>query len=164
MTITSLKDLMGEQLKDLYSAESQLRNAYEQWSDAVTSDDLKDILQEHISRSEKHSEVITQICDDLGLEPTGEKCHGMEGLIQEGHEFLEDAEGDAVRDAGLIAMSQRIEHYGVAGYGCARTYALQLDQDDAAEKLQQIIEEEARVDERMSDLAERVLNPEAVAA
>jgi ferritin-like metal-binding protein YciE len=164
MTITSLKDLMGEQLKDLYSAESQLRNAYGQWSDAVTSDDLKDILQEHISRSEKHSEVITQICGDLGLEPTGEKCHGMEGLIQEGHEFLEDAEGDAVRDAGLIAMSQRIEHYGVAGYGCARTYALQLDQDDAAEKLQQIIEEEARVDERMSDLAERVLNPEAVAA
>lgn len=161
MPISSLDDLLVEQLKDLYSAETQLAQTYKEWSDAATSSDLKSVFQEHINRSKLHKDRLSQICGDMGVEPTGHTCHGMAGLIQEGQEFLLQVEGDAVKDAGLVAMAQRMEHYGVAGYGCARTYALQMDMDEAAEKLQQTLEEEGELDERMTELVEQALNPAA---
>lgn len=164
MPVTDLQGLLAEQLKDLFSAETQIQEAYAQWSDAATSDELKSLLQEHQTKSKLHKDRIAEICSELGVEPTGHTCHGMKGLVQEGQEFLQEVEGTAVKDAGLIAMAQRIEHYGVAGYGCARTYALQLDLADTAEGLQQTLEEEAQLDERMTRLAEEVLNPEAASA
>jgi ferritin-like metal-binding protein YciE len=99
----------------------------------------------------------------MQVNPAGEKCHGMEGLIEEGAEYIDDSTESPVRDAGLIANAQRVEHYGIAGYGCARTYARQLGYDEAAAALQKNVDESAEMDERMTKLAEQLLNPEAMA-
>lgn len=164
MAISNLKDLFIEQLKDLYNSEDQIQQAYGQWKEAAQSDDLKQMFERHIQQSRNRRSDIEKICDGLDVEPTGEKCKGTEGLVREGHDFLEEAEEGAIRDAGLIANAQRVEHYGIAGYGCARTYARQLGHDDAAQMLQRALDNAAELDERMTGLAERVLNPEAATA
>jgi ferritin-like metal-binding protein YciE len=164
MRINNLNDLLVDQLKDLYNAESQVTEAYRRWSDEATTSDLKRLYDRYLTQIDTHKRRITQICGGLGVSPEGEKCKGMEGLIREGDDFLQEAGEGAVRDAGLLAMSQRIEHYGMAGYGCARTYALQLGYDNAAEQLQQILEEEAQFDERMTRLAQQTINAQAAEA
>lgn len=164
MQISNLKDLFVEHLKDLYSSEQQVQDAYSRWKDAATSDDLKQMFDRHLEQSDSRRSNIERICDDIGVEPTGEKCEGTEGMIREGDKVLEESTEGPIRDATLIAAAQRIEHYSIAGYGCARTYALQLDFDDTAETLQESLDSAADLDERMTDLAERVLNPEAAAA
>ena len=162
MAISSLDDLFAEQLKDLYNSEEQIQNAYERWSDSADSSDLRDMFEKHIRQSRERRSDIEQICDDLGISPTGEKCKGTEGLVEEGDEFLDESSDRSARDAGLIANAQRIEHYGIAGYGCAATYARQLGHDQAARTLEGALVDAEELDERMSGLAERVLNPEAV--
>lgn len=164
MKISTLNDLFTEQLKDLYNSEDQIQKAYGQWKDEASSSDLKGMFDRHIQQSKNRRNDIEAICDELGISPTGEKCKGTEGLVKEGYDFLEDAEGGAVKDAGLIANAQRIEHYGIAGYGCVRTYALHLDNDGAAQKLQQALDNAEELDEQMTGLAERVLNEEAAEA
>ena len=163
MRIQNLTDLFVEQLKDLYSAESQVQQAYTKWKDKVSNDDLQQIFSDHIKNSKEHQRRIGQVCGGLGVSPEGHKCKGMEGLVREGNDFLDDVTDDQARDAGIVAMAQRMEHYGMAGYGSARTYALHLDNDNAAQQLQQILEDEARIDEHMTQLAESTLNLEAVA-
>ncbi len=164
MAISNLNDLFVEQLKDMYNSEDQIQQAYGQWKDAAQSGDLKEMFDRHIEQSRNRRSDIEKICEELGVEPTGEKCKGTEGLVREGHDFLDEAEEGPIRDAGLIANAQRIEHYGIAGYGCARTYALQLDHDDAAQMLQNALDNASELDERMTGLAERVLNERAEAA
>lgn len=163
MRIKNLKDLFVEQLKDLYSAESQVQQAYGTWKEHVSNDDLRRLFDNHIENAKEHQQRIRQICGGLGVSPEGHKCKGMEGLVREGNDFLNEVSDDQARDAGLVAMAQRMEHYGMAGYGSARTFALHLDYGNAAQQLQQTLEEEARVDERMTELAESTLNLEAVA-
>lgn len=164
MTISSLDDLLAEQLKDLYNSEDQIQNAYDQWSSKARSGDLKDMFEKHIRQSKSRRSDIEDICEALGISPTGEKCKGTEGLVAEGDEFLEESTEGPVRDAGLIANAQRVEHYGIAGYGCAATYARQLGHDDAAQTLERALQDAEELDERMTGLAERVLNPEAAGA
>jgi ferritin-like metal-binding protein YciE len=164
MTISSLDDLLAEQLKDLYNSEDQIQSAYERWSDDAQSGDLKEMFDKHVRQSQGRRSDIENICDALGISPTGEKCAGTEGLVKEGDEFLEDSTDGAVRDAGLIANAQRVEHYGIAGYGCAATYARRLGHDDAARTLTDALTDAEELDERMTGLAERVLNPEAAEA
>lgn len=164
MRVASLNDLFVEQLKDLYSAESQAEQAYRRWAEAADSQLLKDVIEGQLDGVRRHRDVLMRICKDLGVEPTGHKCRGMEGLVREGDEFLNDVVGDAVRDAGIVASLNRIEHYGIAGYGCARSYALHLDLNDAAEMLQQILDEDADIDERLTELAEGVLNEQAMSS
>lgn len=164
MAISNLNELYIEQLRDLYNAEGQARGAYERWKTQASSDDLKQMFDRRMKRCETRRGRIEQICDDMGVDPSGEKCHGMEGLVREGNSFIDDTDEGPARDAGLVANAQRIEHYGIAGYGCARTYALHLDRDDAAQTIQQILDDDARIDEQLTELAESVLNREAVAA
>lgn len=158
MAITNLKELLVHELKDLHNAETQVEGAFKRWSDAATSDQLTDAFNEHVETTRTHRERIESIAEDIGFDPSGERCRGVEGLIREGDEFLQQVESGATRDAGLVAMANRIEHYGVAGYGTARTYALQLGFDDAAETLQKTLDEETDLDQRITELAEGVLN------
>lgn len=164
MTISSLSDLFAEQLRDLHNSEEQIQNAYERWSSEARSGDLKDMFEKHRRQSQSRRNDIEGICEALGISPNGEKCKGTEGLIEEGNEFLEASSDGPARDAGLIANAQRVEHYGIAGYGCAATYARQLDHDDAARTLEDALRDAEDLDKRMTGLAERVLNPEAAGA
>lgn len=159
----TLKDLFEHQLKDLYSAEDQLLNALPKVLDKVTDSELKKSIESHKKETQEHKESINEICGNLGIDPSGETCKAMKGLIAETEHFLkEDAEED-VRDAGIIANCQRIEHYEIAGYGTAVKFAKQLGHKDIAKKLQQILDEEYEADEKLDKLAENRINQEAKA-
>jgi ferritin-like metal-binding protein YciE len=125
------------------------------------SPDLQRAFEEHLKQTEGHVELIERIFSDLDGSPRGKKCVGMEGLIEEGNELLkEDAEPD-VLDAGLIAAAQKVEHYEIAGYGTARTWAQRLGYDQAARTLQQTLEEESMANEKLTRIAESHVNVEA---
>jgi ferritin-like metal-binding protein YciE len=164
MTVSKLKDLFVEQLRDLYTAETQVRKAYDRWADAADSDALQSVFTDCIEQASRHINRVQEICNAINVDPAGEKCHGMEGLIAEGDEYIDRSESNPVRDAGLIANAQRVEHYGTAGYGCARTYAKRLGFDEAALALQKNGDESAAMDQRMTELAEHLLNPQAETA
>jgi ferritin-like metal-binding protein YciE len=143
--IENLADLFAEQLKDLYSAEEQAEEAFSSWVEKASSEELKTLLQDHVQHARKHRERIHRISDRLNVDPGGEKCKGTEGILEEANDFLQAAQNKEVRDSGLVAMIQRAEHYDMAGYGTARTYALHLDQSDAAEELQRTLGTAARI-------------------
>jgi ferritin-like metal-binding protein YciE len=164
MRINDLNDLLTEQVKDLYSAQRQAEKAFARWSHDVRTDDMKQLMREQADAASAMRARIEQIAKALGIDPSGEHCHGMEGLISEGDEFQHDAGRGPIRDAGMIAMAQRIQHYNVAGFGCSRTYARTLGHDEQADVLQQMLDEAADFDRRMTELAERSLNEEAIPA
>ena len=157
----NLKDLFEHQLKDLYSAESQLVEALPKMQKNANDDKLKKAFEKHLKETQGHVKRIEEICDELGIKPTGEKCKAMEGLVKEAESFLkEDTEKD-VRDAGLIAEAQRVEHYEISGYGTAVRYAKELGHDDIAAKLQKTLDEEYKTDDLLTDMAEDRLNRKA---
>jgi ferritin-like metal-binding protein YciE len=163
MHLDSLRELYVDELKDLYSAENQLVKALPKMAKGATSAELRGGFLEHLEQTKVHVERLEQIFEALGMSPKGKKCKGMEGLIEEGKELLEeDAEPD-VLDAGLISAAQRVEHYEMAGYGCVRTYARLLGEEEAAELLQQTLDEEGETDKKLTQLAEAI-NVEAAEA
>jgi ferritin-like metal-binding protein YciE len=155
MTMENLEDLFIHELKDLYSAENQLIEALPKMAKAASTPELKQGFEMHLKQTQEHAQRIEQIFEDFDKKPGGVKCKGMEGLIKEGEEAIkEDAEG-AVKDAALIAAAQRVEHYEIAGYGTARTFAKHLGNDKAAQLLQQTLDEEGETDKKLTQLAER---------
>jgi len=159
----TLKDLFEHQLKDLYSAENQLLEALPKVLDKVSDSSLKDSIESHKKETENQKERLSEICDSLGIKAAGEECKAMKGLITETEHFLkQDADAD-VRDAGIIANCQRIEHYEISGYGTAVKFAKQLGHNDIAEKLQKTLDEEYSADEKLDRLAENRINEEAKA-
>jgi ferritin-like metal-binding protein YciE len=162
MTANSLQELYVEQLQDLYNAEQQIIKALPKLIDAAESEELRDALTEHLEVTRTQAQRIETICEELGEEPDKEKCKGMEGVIKEGDELVKGV-GDEVRDAAIIAAAQRVEHYEMAGYGTARTYANLLGFEEAARMLEQTLEEEKDADESLSELAEEI-NVEALGA
>ena len=161
MEMNDLQDLMIEELRDLYSAENQLLKALPKVARACDSDELKAAFQQHAMETQTHVKRLEQIFKQLGEKPTGKKCKGMEGLIEENKELMgEDADPD-VMDAGLIVGSQKIEHYEIAGYGSAVTFAKLLGNDQAARLLAQTLDEEERTDKKLSEIAESAINVEA---
>ncbi|MDT0687650.1 ferritin-like domain-containing protein [Autumnicola psychrophila] len=157
----NLKDLFEHQLKDLYSAESQLIKALPKMAKTAKDSKLKKAFESHLEETKEHQTRIKEICDELGIKPTGEECKAMKGLIKEAEEFIkEDAEED-VKDAGLVAEAQRVEHYEISGYGTAVRYAKELGHDDIAKKLKKTLDEEYGADEKLNKLAEGRLNKEA---
>jgi len=156
-----LRDLYIDQLKDLYSAENQLIKALPKMAKAASNEDLKSAFETHLEETRVHAERIAQIMKDMGESPKGKKCKAMEGLVEEGKEALEEFEDPEVLDAALIAASQRVEHYEIAGYGCVRTYANLLGEDKAAKLLQQTLDEEGKTDKLLTGLAESSINVEA---
>jgi ferritin-like metal-binding protein YciE len=158
----TLQDVYVEQLKDLYSAEQQILKALPKMAKAVTHADLRKAFQEHEVVTRTHVERLDSIFTQLGEKGTGHKCKGMEGLLAEGEELLEEHEQSEALDAALIAAAQRVEHYEIAGYGSVRTFANMLGFADQADLLQRTLDEEGQTDKRLTTLAETVINIDAV--
>ncbi|WPY98460.1 ferritin-like domain-containing protein [Christiangramia sp. OXR-203] len=157
----NLKDLFEHQLKDLYSAETQLLKALPEMAENATDAKLKKTFEAHLEETKEHQQRLEEICKELEIKPTGETCKAMKGLIAEAEAFLkEDAEKE-VRDAGLIADAQRIEHYEISGYGTVVRYAKELGYNSIAKKLQKTLDEEYKADEKLDKLAEGRLNKKA---
>jgi ferritin-like metal-binding protein YciE len=158
MQMESLKDLFVDQLKDLYHAENQLIKALPKMSKAASNPQLQQAFTDHLEETQGHVQRLEQVFEELGEPAKGKTCKAMQGLIEEGKEAMgEDAEPE-VMDAALIAAAQRIEHYEMAGYGCVRTYAQQLGIRQAAQLLQQTLEEEGQADKKLTKLAETLIN------
>ncbi len=161
MTLGNLEDLLVQQLQDLYSAEIQLIDALPKMAEAASSPQLKNAFQTHLGETMQHKKRLEQILRSLGKEARNEGCDAMEGLIDEGEEII-GLQGDTpVKDAALIAAAQRVEHYEIAGYGCARAFARQLGRNGVAEGLQHTLEEEGNADKLLTEIAEDLVNPQA---
>ena len=156
MKLASLEELFVSELKDLYSAENQLLKALPKMAKAATAPELKDGFLEHLEQTKGQVHRLEQIFEAMGKSPKGKKCKAMEGLIEEGKELMQEDAEPEVLDAGLIAAAQRVEHYEIAGYGCVRTYAQLLGNEEAAELLQQTLNEEADTDKTLTKLAEKI--------
>lgn len=156
MKLESLRDLYIEELKDLYSAESQLLKALPKMAKAATAPELQQAFENHLVETEGQVERLETIFEELEEKPTGKTCQAMKGLVEEGKEAIEQDAEDDVRDAALIAAAQRVEHYEMAGYGCVRTYAELLGYDEAAKLLQQTLNEEGAADKALTKLSKRI--------
>lgn len=161
MEMESLQDLFVEDLKDLYSAETQLTKALPKMAKAATHPDLKQAFQTHLAETEVQIERLETILEALDESPKGKKCKAMEGLIEEGKELMEEDAEPEVLDAGLIGAAQKVEHYEIAGYGTVRTYAQMLGNEEAARLLQQTLDEEGMTDKKLTKLAMQCINAEA---
>ena len=161
MKLQTLRDLYEEQLHDLYSAETQLVKALPKMAKSASNPQLKNAFQEHLGQTEQHVQRLEQIFQQIGAKPKGQTCKGMEGLIAEGEEMIKMKGDPAAIDAGLIAAAQRVEHYEIAGYGCVRTYAQQIGDQQGMRLLQQTLDEEGMTDKKLTQLAEQVINLEA---
>jgi ferritin-like metal-binding protein YciE len=159
----NLEDLLVHQLKDLYSAENQIAKALPKMAKAANSADLRRGFEEHLEQTKIQAERIEQIFEKHGLNgsPKGKKCVGMEGLIKEGEEVINEDAEPKVKDAGLIAAAQKVEHYEISSYGTARTYAETLGYKDAARLLHMTIDEESKTNEKLTQLAESHINQDA---
>jgi ferritin-like metal-binding protein YciE len=164
MKLNTLDALLHHELKDLYSAETQLLKALPKMAEAATNEDLKAGFETHLEETKEQVNRLTQIGEQLGKSLGGHKCKAMEGLIEEGAELIEEEANESVRDAGLIGAAQRVEHYEIAAYGTARTLAARLGLDDVAALLQETLDEERATDEKLTELAESAVNEEAAAA
>ena len=149
----TLRDLYVDELKDLYSAENQILKGLPRMIKAATNPKLKKAFTQHEKQTRQQVARLERVCKALGESPKGKKCVGMEGLIKEVKELLEEKPAKDVLDAGLIAKAQHIEHYEMAGYGCVRTYARLLGHEDQANLLQQTLDEEGEADKILTDLA-----------
>jgi ferritin-like metal-binding protein YciE len=163
MARENLQDVYIEQLKDLYSAEQQMLKVLPKMAEAATHTELRRAFVEHEVVTKVHVERLERIFTDLGEPPGGHKCKGMEGLLEEGKEALEKHEGEAL-DVLMIAGAQRVEHYEIAGYGCARTFANLLGLTDQAKLLQTTLDEEGATDHKLTAIAEHVVNIDAITA
>ena len=151
-----LKELYIDELKDLYNAENQLVKALPKMAKAATSEQLRSGFEEHLEQTKGHVQRLEKIFEALGESPKGKKCKGMEGLIEEGSEMIdEDFEGNT-KDAGLIGAAQRVEHYEIAGYGTVRALAETLGETDHVSLLEETLEEEKSTDEKLTELAEQI--------
>jgi ferritin-like metal-binding protein YciE len=164
MKLDSLEKLYIDELRDLYNAENQLLKALPKMAKHASHDELKQAFETHLNQTQEHVERLDEIFEELDEKPTGKTCKAMKGLIQEGSEYLEANGDESVLDAALIAAAQRVEHYEIAAYGTVRTFANMLGQNEAADLLQQTLDEEGETDKLLTELAESVVNVEAPAS
>ena len=163
MSLDSLQNLFVTELKDIYNGEKQLVTALPRISKAARSPQLAEAITKHLKETEGHVVRLEQIFQSLGLAVRGKKCKGMEGLLEEGKEIMEEEGQESVRDAALISAAQKVEHYEMAAYGCLRSYAQILGHNDAAKLLEQTLKEEEAADEKLNELAEGGINEAAAA-
>jgi ferritin-like metal-binding protein YciE len=162
MKMRDLQDLLKKEMDDLYSSEKQLTRALPKMARAASSSKLTAAFEEHLAQTEAHVERLEQAYERLGMRPGRKKCEAMEGLLKEGEELIKSGSEPDVLDAALIGAAQRVEHYEIAGYGCARTYARLLGEDEVAAAFQTTLDEEGQTDKRLTRLAERGINVEAM--
>lgn len=164
MQIDNLEKLFVEQLKDTYNAEKQIVRALPRMAKAAGDEELREAFETHLQETEKQVERLDRIFQELGKNPQGKKCVGMEGLIEEAKELLNEDVDEDVLDAGLIAAAQKVEHYEIAAYGCLKTYAQLLGNEEAVTLLEETLNEEKRTDQLLTEIAERSINVEAMEA
>jgi ferritin-like metal-binding protein YciE len=164
MSLDSLDKLFLEELKDVYNAEKQIVAALPRMAKAAETPELKKAFTNHLRETEGHVDRLERIFKELGQAARGKKCKGMEGLLEEGKEILEEDGESAVIDAALISAAQRVEHYEIAAYGCLRTYAQLLGYSQAEKLLQQTLEEEEAADKKLTQIGESGINSAAAAA
>jgi ferritin-like metal-binding protein YciE len=163
MEMTDLKDLLVENLKDLYSAEKQILGARSKVLKAIENEGLKSAFEQHMQETEEQKQRLETILQRMGEKAGGKKCKAMEGLIEENKELLQEDATPEVLDAGLIVGLQKIEHYEIAGYGSAVTFAKLLGDEESAKLLAKTLEEEKKTDDLLTQLAESEINIEAAA-
>lgn len=161
--ISSPRDLLVEELKDLYSAENQLIKALPKMAKAATSEELRTAFETHLEETQEHAARLEKIGKQLGETMKGKKCKAMEGLVEEGKEIMEEDAEPALLDLALIGAAQKVEHYEIAGYGTARTLAELAGENDVAEILQETLDEEGKTDKLLTEIAME-LNLEAASA
>jgi ferritin-like metal-binding protein YciE len=159
-----LEELLVDELKDIYSAENQIVKALPKMAKRAGSPELKRAFERHLEETRRQVERLDQIGEALEIKLTGKKCKGMEGLIEEGKEIMEEDFDENAIDAGLIGAAQKVEHYEIAAYGTARTHAMLLGYNKVARLLQQTLNEEGATDKKLTQLAESIINVEAVEA
>jgi ferritin-like metal-binding protein YciE len=152
----ALRDLYIDELRDIYSAETQLVKALPKMARAATSDELRSGFEEHLEQTRGHVSRLEQIFEDLDEKPSGKKCAGMEGLVKEGGEMIKNEFEGEVKDAGLIGAAQRVEHYEIAAYGTVRAFAELLGDRNAVDLLSQTLEEEKEADKKLTQLASEI--------
>ena len=161
MKIKTLHDALVHELQDLHSAETQLTRALPKMAKASSHEELTEAFEEHLQQTKGHVERLEKALKQLDASTRGEKCKAMEGLIEEGKGTLELDAGDEVRDALIISVAQKVEHYEIAGYGTARTFAKLLGEDKIVSLLADTLEEEAEADQKLTKIAESVVNSDA---
>ena len=159
-----LEELLQDELKDLYSAENQIIKALPRMAKAASSPELKRAFERHLEETRRQVERLDAIGEELEIKLTGKKCVGMEGLIEEGKELMGEIDDEDALDAGLIGAAQKVEHYEIAAYGTARTHAEMLGYRKIAKLLQQTLNEEGMTDKKLTQLADSLINVEAVNA
>jgi ferritin-like metal-binding protein YciE len=152
----SLRQLYIDELKDLYSAETQMVKALPKIAKASSNPQLRQAFEEHLRQTSGHVSRLEQIFEMLGEKPTGKKCLGMEGLVKEGSETMQEDYTEAVKDAGIIGAAQRVEHYEIAGYGTVRAFAELLGENEHVSLLDETLNEEKEADEKLTRLAEEI--------
>ena len=157
----NLEELFEHQLQDLYSAEDQLTAALPKMAKKAKDAKLKKAFEDHLEETKEHKKRIEEVCKELDIDPKGETCKAMKGLIKEAEDFLDYVKDDDVLNTGMIAEAQRVEHYEISGYGTAVRYAKELGHTAIAKKLQKTLDEEYNADKTLNDLAEKRLNAKA---
>ncbi|HLY42180.1 MAG TPA: ferritin-like domain-containing protein [Terracidiphilus sp.] len=163
MNVNTIEKLFVDELKDLYSAETQITKALPKLAKAASSSELKSAFESHLKETQGHVERLEKIFGILDMSPKGKTCEGMKALLKEGSEMLKETEGGAVRDAAMISAAQRVEHYEMAGYGSVRTYAQLLGRENMVNLLEKTLEEEKKADSKLTSVSRNV-NEEALRA
>jgi|1185.fasta_scaffold513368_1 ferritin-like metal-binding protein YciE len=157
----SLEDLLKDEIKDIYDAEKQLTKALPKLIKKATAEDLKTALSNHLQETEEHIARLEQVFDLMQMPPRGKKCEGMQHLIAEGSEMIDECDEDATRDAVIIAAAQKCEHYEIASYGTMRVWANLLDHTDVGSIFEDTLEEEKTADVKLTEIAESFVNEAA---
>jgi len=151
----SLRDLFHEELKDIYDAEQRLTKALPKMAKSADSEELVSAFEEHLSETEEHVRRLEEVFDSIEESPAKKTCKAMVGLLEEGQELMnEDTDSPALKDAMLIAAAQKVEHYEIATYGCLRTWAELLGEDEAVRLLQITLDEEGATDKKLTEIAQ----------
>ena len=162
-TINSLQELLVDELRDIYDAEKRLTKAIPKLVKAATSADLQDALENHLTETEEQVSRLERAFEDLVETPKAKTCLAMKGLIEEGDETAgADYGDDSLRDAAIIGAAQRVEHYEIAAYGTAIAHARQLGRDEVVTLLEESLEEEKAANDKLTEIAEGVVNPQAL--
>ncbi len=161
MKLETLRDLLVEQMQDVYDAEHQLIEALPKMSEAATSRQLKQAFETHLRQTKGHATRLEQVFQIVGQKAERKTCKAMQGLIKEGSETIKEKADPDVKDAALIAAAQRVEHYEIAAYGTMRAYARQLGLDQAATLFDETIHEEGEADKLLTQIAESSINVKA---
>ncbi|MCA9790261.1 MAG: ferritin-like domain-containing protein [Candidatus Eremiobacteraeota bacterium] len=163
MKVKTLDELLVHELKDLYNAENRILKALPKMAEAASDPELQKAFRDHLEETRGQVSRLEKIFEGLDYEPGGQKCEASEGLIAEGDEIIKELDKGAVRDAALIGAAQRVEHYEMAGYGTARTYAQILGKKEAMRLLQETLDQEGEANKKLNALAQRI-NQKALSA